>query len=82
MMPLLVRSAKDAVAGLAANYQETIDILDDSRIITRHMEAFTSLEAVTDDRDLQALRRIYDKIEIHVGGLNSLGVAHELCSHH
>ena len=66
----------------AANYQEAIDILkkrfgDDSRIITRHMEAFTSLEAVTDDRDLQALRRIYDKIEIDVSGLNSLGVAHD-----
>ena len=46
-MPLLVRSAKDAVAGLsltAANDQEAIDILkkkfgDDSQIITRHMEA-------------------------------------------
>ena len=71
-MPLLVRSAKDAVAGLsltAANDQEAIDILkkkfgDDSQIITRHMEAFTSLEAVTDNRDLQALSRIYDKIEL------------------
>ena len=57
-MPLLVRSANDAVAGLsltAANDQEAIDILkkkfgDDSQIITRHMEAVTSLEAVTDNR--------------------------------
>ncbi|XP_011410528.1 PREDICTED: uncharacterized protein LOC100633078 [Amphimedon queenslandica] len=81
---LLIRSAKEAVAGLSltsSNYQEAIDILkkrfgDESQIITKHMEAFTGLEAVTDNQNLSALRRLYDKVEIHVRGLRSLGIAH------
>ena len=45
-----------------------------SQIITKHMEAFTGLEPVTDNRNLPALRRLYDKVETHVRGLRSLGV--------
>ena len=84
LIPLLVRSAKEAIAGLSltsANYHEAIDILkkrfgDESQIITKHMEAFTGLEPVTDNRNLPALRRLYDKVETHVRGLRSLGVPH------
>ena len=87
LIPLLVRSAKEALAGLSltsANYHEAIDIPkkrfgDESQIITKHMEAFTGLEPVTDNRNLPALRRLYDKVETHVRGLRSLGVPHSAC---
>ena len=57
----------------SANYHEAIDILkkrfgDESQIITKHMEAFTDLEPVTDNRNLAALRRLCNKVETHVRG--------------
>lgn len=52
----------------AANYREAIEILskrfgNKQRIVDKHMDVLLSLEAVTSDTNLKALRRLYDKIE-------------------
>ena len=80
--PTLRSAASDAITGLvltAANYREAIEVLNKrfgnkQRIIDKHMEVLLSLEAVTSDYNLVALRRLYDKIETQVRGLRSLGV--------
>ena len=64
----------------AANYGEAIDILtkrfgDKSQITAKHMEALMSIEAVTSNNNLPALRRLYDTLEVHIRGLQSLGVS-------
>lgn len=71
---LLQKTAKESIAGLsltAANYKEAINILlkrfgDKSQITAKHMEALMSVEAVTSNHNLFALRRLYDTIETHV----------------
>lgn len=82
---LLQGPALDAVAGLtltAANYREAVDVLkirfgNKQQIIDKHMDALLSVEAVTSDTNLKALRRLYDVVESQVRGLKSLGVASE-----
>ena len=64
----------------AANYGEAIDILtkrfgDKSQITAKHMEALMSIEAVTSNNNLPALRRLYNTLEVHIRGLQSLGVS-------
>ena len=46
------------------------------------MEAFAELEPVSDNRNLPALRRLYNKVETHVRGLRSLGVPHSAYGAH
>ena len=83
LQSLLQKSAKESIAGLsltAANYGEAIDILtkrfgDKSQITAKHMEALMSIEAVTSNNNLPALRRLYDTLEVHIRGLQSLGVS-------
>jgi len=82
---LLQGPALDAIAGLtltAANYREAVDVLkirfgNKQQIINKHMDALWSVEAVTSDTNLKALRRLYDVVESQVRGLKSLGVASE-----
>ena len=83
LQSLLQKSAKESIAGLsltAANYGEVIEILtkrfgDKSQITAKHMEALMSIEAVTSNNNLPALRRLYDTLEVHIQGLQSLGVS-------
>ena len=80
---LVVKSAKDSIEGLAltaANYEEAIAILkkrfgNPQLIISKHMEELMNTDAVSSVLDITALRRIYDKVEVHVRGLKSLGIA-------
>ena len=82
---LLEGSASEAVAGLritAANYNEAVSILkkrfgDSDQIVSRHMEALLTLEAVTSQHNLKALRRLYDQVESQVRGLKALGIEAE-----
>ena len=82
LQSLLQKSAKESIAGLAltaVNYKEAIEILtkrfgDKSQITARHMEALMSIEAVTSNSNLPALRHLYDTLETHIRGLQSLGI--------
>ncbi len=82
---LLQGPALDAVAGLtltAANYGEAVEVLNKrfgnkQRIIDKHMDVLLSLDAVSSDTNLKALRRLYDTIEAQVRGLKSMGVTPE-----
>ena len=65
---LLDHAALDAIAGLTVsttNYQQAVEILtkrfgNKQVIISKHMDALMTLEAVTSDRNLKDLRQIYD----------------------
>ena len=66
----------------AANYQLAIDILkkrfgDVAQIIAKHMEVLMSLESVTNNDNLAALRQLYDTVEVNIRGQQALGVAPE-----
>jgi hypothetical protein len=82
---LLQGPALDAISGLTltdANYREAVDVLKErfgnkQQIIDKHMDALLSVEVVTSDNNLKALRRLYDVVESQVRGLKSLGVASE-----
>ena len=79
---LLDHMAFDAIAGLtlsAANYQEAVEILlkrfgDKKVIISKHMDTLIHMEAISSDRNLRELRRLYDCTESHVRSLKSLGI--------
>ena len=82
---MLRRSAYEAVSGLlltAANYKEAVEILkrrfgNKQMIVSRHMDALMSLEAVASANNMVGLRRLYDSVETHIRGLESLGVGAE-----
>ena len=66
----------------SANYQAAIEILkkrfgDSAQITAKHMEELMSIDAVTSNHNLPALRHLYDTIEVHVRGLRALGVSPE-----
>ena len=82
---LLQGPALDAIAGLTltdANYMEAVEVLtkrfgNKQLIIDRYMEVLLSVEAVTSDSNLKALRHLYDTVEAQVRGLKSMGVEAE-----
>ena len=80
LQSLLDHAALDAIAGLTvsnSNYQQAVEILtkrfgNKQVIISKHMDALMSLDAVNSDRNLKELRRMYDLTETHVRSLKSL----------
>ena len=50
---------------------------DKQRTIDKHMEVLLSVEAVTSDMNLKALKHLYDITEAQVHGLKSIGVTSE-----
>ena len=79
---LLGGTALDAVAGLAlssANYQQAIEVLrkrfgNRQVIISKHMDALMNMDAISSDRHVRDLRKLYDNTEAHVRSLKSLGI--------
>ena len=79
---LLDSTAYDAIAGLtlsSANYLQAIEVLskrfgNKQVIIYNHMDTLMNMDAVSSDRHLRDLRRLYDKTESHVCSLKSLGI--------
>ena len=75
-------AAAAAIARLTlseANYSEAVAILtkrfgNRQQIVTKHMDALMGLEAVTSNRNLKGLRRLYDLVESHTRSLHSLGI--------
>ena len=82
LQSLLQKFAKESIAGLAltaVNYKEAIEIFtkifgDKSQFTARHMEALMSIAAVTSNSNLLALCNLYDTLETHIHGLQSLGI--------
>ena len=83
---LLQGPALDAIAGLTltdANYTKAVEVLaqrfgNKQLIIDQYMEALLSVEAVTSDFNLKALRCLYDTVKAQVRGLKSMGVEAEM----
>ena len=81
---LLEGSAKRAIQGLTlsdANYDSAIEILQQrfgrqQQIISAHMEEILKIQPSTSDSP-SSLRFVYDKLNVHVRGLKSLGVSAE-----
>ena len=79
---LLDGTALDAIAGQTlswGNYQEAVEVLckrfgNKQVIISKHMETLMNMEAISSDRHLRNLRRLYDNTESHVRSLKSLGI--------
>ena len=75
---LLEGTAASSIQGLTlseSNYDWAIELLKErfgkpQQIIATHMDELLKIKACTSD----ALRQVYDKINIHVRGLNSLGI--------
>ena len=82
---LLESTAAEAIAVLiltSANYEEVIEVLErrfgnKQQIVNSHMDCLLQLPAATSLHDLHNVRRLYDKVESHISGLTSLGVATE-----
>ena len=61
----------------SANYENAIEILRDrfaqrNIIVNSHMEPLLNLQKVFSEKDVKALRKLYDHIEINVRSLKSL----------
>ena len=82
---LLEGPAASAISGLAlsnANYAIAIDILKErfgnkQIVISSHIDAMLKMSKVVSAQDIDKVRAVHDQIEIHVRGLNSLGVGAE-----
>ena len=79
---LLEGSAAAAIAGLTtteANYEAAIQLLqkrfgDSQIIISGHHDALLKIMPLHSSKDIKELRNLYDKVEVHVRGLQSLNV--------
>ena len=79
---LVERSAKESISGLtlsADNYKEAIDILEKrfgnkQKIIDRHMDILLNIEPVSSPNNVEALRKLYDRVESNIRALKALGV--------
>ena len=79
-------SAAHAIAGLTlanANYEKAIDLLkkrfrNRQMIISSHMEAFTKIPKITGIQNVKRLGSLYDTVESHARGLESLEISQEM----
>ena len=82
METLLEGQALTAIAGVkmtGANYENAIEILRErfaqrNIIVNSHMKALLNLQKAFSEKDVKALRKLYDNIEINVRSLKSLGI--------
>ncbi|XP_054628394.1 uncharacterized protein LOC129179316 [Dunckerocampus dactyliophorus] len=78
----LVGPAARAITGLKmteSNYDTAVDMLKErfgrkDMIVSAHMSKLLNLKPVKKSTDIVALRQLYDECEVHMRGLESLGV--------
>ena len=83
---LLKETAANVISGLTltnSNYDHAIELLKNrfgnrQVIITSHMDALTKLQRITAPHDVKALRQLYDTVESHIRGLESLEISDEM----
>ena len=79
---LLIEPARSAISGFAltsANYNEAIDLLKrrygkKNAIQKAHIQELMNIKPVSNDRDTEKLRKLYDTCETNYRGLKALGV--------
>ncbi|XP_077560520.1 uncharacterized protein LOC144175312 [Haemaphysalis longicornis] len=82
---LLTGDAAAAIAGLPATaqcYSDAVDLLQQrfgspAALIQEHMQGLIDAQPLTSSKNVPALRRLYDRLQVHMRGLKSLGVADE-----
>ena len=82
---MLKGPALSSIAGLKvtnANYQNAVEVLQErfgqqQPIISTHVQSLVKLSAVQSCSDLANLRAIYDKTELIVRSLDSIGITTE-----
>ena len=79
---LLIEPARSAISGFAltsASYNEAIDLLKrrygkKNAIQKAHIQELMNIKPVSNDRDTEKLRKLYDTCETNYRGLKALGV--------
>ena len=79
---LLIEPARSAISRFAltsANYNEAIDLLKrrygkKNAIQKAHIQELMNIKPVSNDRDTEKLRKLYDTCETNYRGLKALGV--------
>ncbi|XP_064480512.1 uncharacterized protein LOC135394016 [Ornithodoros turicata] len=82
---VLVGEAAAAIAGLhlsAECYKDAVELLQqrygtETAIIQDHMEALLNIRPVRLSEDVRELRKLYDRLQAHIRGLNVLGVSED-----
>ncbi|XP_068723841.1 uncharacterized protein [Montipora capricornis] len=85
---LLTGIAQSVVTGLAltsANYEKAVELLkrrfgNRQVVISSHMEALTKIPKVASTSEVKRLRSLYDTVESHVRGLESMEISSEIGS--
>ena len=83
---LLTGIAQSVVTGLAltsANYEKAVELLkrrfgNRQVVISSHMEALTKTPKVASTSEVKRLRSLYDTVESHVRGLESMEISSEM----
>ena len=83
---LLTGIAQSVVTGLAltsANYEKAVELLkrrfgNRQVVISSHMEALTKIPKVAFTSEVKRLRSLYDTVESHVRGLESMEISSEM----
>ena len=82
---MLEDGALSTIQGLpltAAKYKTAINLLTErfgrkSVIVSSHMDSLLKLQSLFNCNDIRKLRQLYDIIEVHMRGLQSLDVSSE-----
>ena len=83
---LLTGIAQSVVTGLAltsANYEKAVELLkrrfgNRQVLISSHMQALTKIPKVASTSEVKRLRSLYDTVESHVRGLESMEISSEI----
>ncbi|XP_068692506.1 uncharacterized protein [Montipora foliosa] len=83
---LLTGIAQSVVTGLAltsSNYEKAVELLkrrfgNRQVVISTHMEALTKIPKVASASEVKRLRSLYDTVESHVRGLESMEISSEM----
>ncbi|XP_068738177.1 uncharacterized protein [Montipora capricornis] len=83
---LLTGIAQSVVTGLAltsANYEKAVELLkrrfgNRQVVISSHMKALTNIPKVASTSEVKRLRSLYDTVESHVRGLESMEISSEM----
>ena len=86
LQSLLTGTARSTIAGLAltsANYEKAVGLLKQrfgnrQMVISSHMEVLTKLPRVESISEVKKLRSLYDTVESHVRGLESMEISSEM----
>ena len=79
----IAQSVVTVLALTSANYEKTVELLkrrfgNRQVVISSHMEALTKVPKVASTSEVKRLRSLYDTVESHVRGLESMKISTEM----